>query len=72
MRFGHFLMVMYISTHGSRKERKKSSQKLSRILSKKSHIIRARSFESQVTDTQHAQREREEQRSLFAHTHIYI
>jgi hypothetical protein len=77
MRFGHFLMVMYISTHGSRKERisdvseGKNLPKSSRILSKKSHIIRARSFESQVTDT-HAQREREEQRSLFAHTHIYI
>lgn len=74
MRFGHFLMVMYISTHGSRKERiseGKNLPKSSRILSKKSHIIRARSFESQVTDT-HTRREREKNRGLFLHTHTYI
>lgn len=74
MRFGHFLMVMYISTHGSRKE--KGSQK-EKIFPKalefypKSLTSYARVRLKAKSQT-HTRREREKNRGLFLHTHTYI
>jgi hypothetical protein len=73
MRFGHFLMVMYISTHGSRKEGSQKEKIFPKALEfyPKSLTSYARVRLKAKSQT-HTRREREKNRGLFLHTHIYI
>jgi ferredoxin len=76
MRFGHFLMVMYISTHGSRKERISEKEKifpkaLEFYPKSLTSYARVRLKAKSQTHTRR-ERERRTEVSFCTHTHIYI